>query len=143
MSNGQRIGLIAAVVVAAIVAFVIAKPGGDDNDRTNTQEPAAKAGGRAPTTPKLQRIVLKDHAPQGGVQKITATKGQTATFEVDGDKADTIHLHGYNIEKDLTAGKPLEFSFPAKIDGVFEIESHVAEHEGKEPLIARLYVEPK
>jgi hypothetical protein len=32
--------------------------------------------------------------------------------------------------------------FKANIEGSFELESHTAEHEGKEPLIAHLHVEP-
>ena len=31
MSRGQRIGLLVAAVAIAVVAFVIAKPGSDDN----------------------------------------------------------------------------------------------------------------
>ncbi|HEX6654079.1 MAG TPA: hypothetical protein VF072_15145, partial [Thermoleophilaceae bacterium] len=58
------------------------------------------------------------------------------------DAHDVIHLHGYDIEKDVEAGKPATFKFTADIEGIFEIESHVAEDKGLEPLMAKLTVEP-
>ena len=48
----------------------------------------------------------------------------------------------WDVEQDAAPGKPARFSFPATIEGVFEIESHEAEHAGKDALIARLVVEP-
>jgi hypothetical protein len=139
MSRNQRLGLVAIVLVVAVAAFAIAKPGDHKkSDTSSTPAPtAAKGGGGA----RGQEIVLKDHAPRGGVQKIRVAKGEQVDFVVTGDKADTIHLHGYNVEKGFKPGGKATFKFPAKLEGVFEIESHVAEHEGKEPLIGRLYVE--
>jgi len=58
------------------------------------------------------------------------------------DAPDDIHLHGYDIEKETAPGKPARFRIEADLEGVFEIESHVAEDAGREPLIARLVVEP-
>ena len=37
---------------------------------------------------------------------------------------DEVHLHGYDIEKEAEAGKPVWFNFKASMDGVFEIEVH-------------------
>jgi len=61
---------------------------------------------------------------------------------VSADAHDVIHLHGYNIEKDIEPGKPATFKFTAGIEGIFEIESHVAEDAGREPLMGKLTVEP-
>jgi hypothetical protein len=140
MSRNQRLGVVAIVLVVAVAAFVIAKPGDDKkSDSSSSAASTAKQGGTAAR--KAQVINLTDHAPQGGVQKVKVAKGDQVDFVVTGDKADTIHLHGYNVEKSYKAGGKAAFKFPAKLEGVFEIESHVAEHEGKEPLIGRLYVE--
>ncbi len=46
-------------------------------------------------------------------------------------------MHGYDVEAELTAGKPTEVAFPADIDGVFEVELH-----GTEAPIAELTVNP-
>ena len=61
---------------------------------------------------------------------------------VSSDGSDEIHLHGYDITRNAAPGKPARFRFKADIEGVFEIESHTAEDAGREPLIARLVVEP-
>ena len=63
-------------------------------------------------------------------------------FVVISDAADDIHLHGYDIEKKVAPGQPARFRVKADLEGVFEIESHIAEDAGREPLIARLVVEP-
>ena len=76
------------------------------------------------------------------MQEIEAKKGETVRIVVTSDADDEIHLHGYDITRTPAPGKPGRFSFKADIEGVFEIESHVAEDAGREPLIATLTVRP-
>jgi hypothetical protein len=78
----------------------------------------------------------------GGVKRIEAAKGDTVRFVVTADAADEIHLHGYDLYRDVAPGKPARFVVKADIEGVFDIESHEAEHSGKDALIAKLVVEP-
>jgi hypothetical protein len=73
--------------------------------------------------------------PEGGIQKITVSKGDPVRFKVVSDVADEIHVHGYNFMKDVKKGGSVSFSFPAKIDGIFEIEL-----EGRKQQIAELQV---
>ena len=61
---------------------------------------------------------------------------------VSADAHDDIHLHGYDIEKNVDPGRPARFQFKADAEGVFKIESHVAESAGRDPLVARLVVRP-
>ena len=153
MSRNQRIGLVVGAIVVAVVAFVVARPGGDDND--NGSQPAAQTApgrtdeGAAETQPKTEppepavnRIRIHDGAVVGGVQRIRTTKGDTVRIVVTSNAPDDIHLHGYDIEKKTGPGQPARFVFRADIEGIFEIESHVAEDAGREPLLARLVVEP-
>ena len=148
MSSRSRIGLILAAVVVAVAAVVIATSSGDDNDSKTTATTTTSGGPTAttpsppPPKPKPVVITLKDHAPVGGKKKLTAKKGDQVEFTVVTDTDDSIHLHGYDIEKEAKAGKPAKFSFKANIEGLFEIESHTAEHEGKPPVIAELTVNP-
>ena len=85
---------------------------------------------------------MTGHAVEGGAAKIEVTKGQIVRFVVTSDAPDDIHVHGYDIERSAAPGKPARFSFKADIEGIFEIESHEAEHEGKDAVIAELVVEP-
>jgi hypothetical protein len=121
MSRGQRIGLLVGAVVIAVAAFVIAKPGGNDSKNktsTQAQQPGKPAG------PKTFRIALKGHNPVGGRKTIQLTKGDSALLVVTSDGKDTVHLHGWNIEREVTPAKPGRFAFKAKNEGAYELESH-------------------
>jgi len=55
------------------------------------------------------------------------SKGSTVTINVTSDAADTVHVHGYEIEKDVVPGTPLVITFTADQTGSFEVETHVIE----------------
>jgi plastocyanin len=140
MSRNQRIGLLAAAAVVVVVAIVVAgASGGSDSGSTNT---ATTSTGAAAPKPAVNKIQIKGGKPAGGVQNFKVKKGDKVTIVVSADAHDVIHLHGYNIEKDIEPGKPATFEFTANIEGIFEIESHVAEDAGREPLMGKLTVEP-
>jgi plastocyanin len=153
MSRNQRIGLLAAAAVVVVVAIVVAvaSGGGDDNTtaQTTTQEQSGGTGTQTTSSgtsttpaPDSFKVQIKDEKPVGGAQNFKVKKGDNVTIVVSSDAHDVIHLHGYDIEKDVEAGKPATFKFTADIEGIFEIESHVAEDKGLEPLMAKLTVEP-
>lgn len=154
MSRNQRIGLVVAALVVAVVAFVVAQPGDDDDPKpssstTQTQSPADNATDtetetqpEAPAEPPVTRISVKGGVIAGDVKSIEVAKGDTVRIVVSSDVADEIHLHGYDIEKEAAPGMPARFEFKADVEGAFELESHVAEDAGKEPLLARLLVGP-
>jgi hypothetical protein len=75
-----------------------------------------------PATPAAPVVTVKDGKPVGGVQKLQFAKGDAVRFTVASDVADEIHVHGYDVKKDVTAGGRVTFAFPAKIDGIFEVE---------------------
>jgi hypothetical protein len=52
---------------------------------------------------------------------------------------DEVHVHGYEIEKPAEHS-PVTFSFPASLDGVFEVEVHRSDKT--EGPIATLHVNP-
>jgi FtsP/CotA-like multicopper oxidase with cupredoxin domain len=162
MSRNQRIGLIAAAVIVAVVGFVIASPGGDDDsgdqaaqtapdtqtettgdDETAPDATETEAEPPPPPEPEVTRIRIRGGEVAGGPQDITVTSGDVVRIVVTSDAPDDIHLHGYDIEKQAAPGRPARFRVKADIEGSFEIESHVAEDAGREPLVARLNVEPK
>ena len=53
------------------------------------------------------------------------------------DTNDEVHVHGYDLTRDLKAGDSVRFSFVADAEGIFEIEL-----EGAHTPIGRLVVEP-
>jgi hypothetical protein len=159
MSRNQRIGLVVVALVVAVVAFVLARPGDDDDNGSEqaaqtapAQTETGTANGTAdtqtetepppPPEPEISRIRVRGGAAVGGVQRVQATKGDTVRIVVRSDAPDELHLHGYDIYENAGPGRPGRFVFRADIEGIFELESHVAEDAGKNPLLARLVVEP-
>jgi FtsP/CotA-like multicopper oxidase with cupredoxin domain len=154
MSRNQRIGLVVAALVVAVVAFVVAQPGDGDDPKpsskaTQTQTPAdsgtdteTETQPKAPAEPPVTRISLTGGVIAGDVKSIEVAKGDTVRIVVSSDVEDEIHLHGYDIEREAAPGKPARFKFKADVEGAFELESHAAEDAGKEPLVARLLVGP-
>jgi hypothetical protein len=137
MSSRARIGIVAAAVVVLVVGFIIANGSGDDdkakttaNTTIATPAPADTTATGAATTPPaapaIPVIRVVDAKPQGGVKRITFTKGDTIKFTVKSDTTDEIHFHGYDVHKDVTAGGSATFSVPATIEGRFvvELEDH-------------------
>jgi hypothetical protein len=43
---------------------------------------------------------------------------------VTSDHADQLHIHGFEIEKDLVAGTPLSVTVTGGQPGVYEVETH-------------------
>ena len=146
MTRNQRIGLLHAALAEAVVAIVVAgaSGGGDSKDQAakTTQTTNGQAGGGTAAQPKPFKIDIRGGKPVGGPADIKVKKGDKVQIVVTADAHDDIHLHGYDIEKPVEPGKPTTFRFTANIEGIFEIESHVAEDAGREPLMGKLTVEP-
>lgn len=123
-SNTTRVVAGIVVVVVAVVLLVVLKK--DDSDKTTSN-----------TEGKVTTIVIKNGKPVGGIAELTYNKGEQVRFKVDSDVSDEVHMHGYDIMKDVEAGGTVSFDFPASIEGVFE-----AELEDRKEQILELTVNP-
>jgi hypothetical protein len=123
MSSNVMRALAGAAVVAIGVVLLVVLKGNDSGAETD--------GGR------LQTIVVKNGKPVGGVKELTYNMGEQVLFKVESDVADEVHVHGYDIMRDVKAGGSVTFDFPATIEGVFE-----AELEGRREQILELTVNP-
>ena len=144
MQRSQRIGLLVAAAVVAVVAVILISSGDDDDSSDGdqaAQTTTPTTGGTTTTTkpaePAVTTIEVKGGKPVGGVQEIEVDKGDTLEFRVKSDADHEIHLHGYDIEKEVEAGGQVTFKLPADIDGIFEAEIE----DLKEP-IAEVRVNP-
>jgi hypothetical protein len=125
-SNNTRMVVGLGVIVVAIVLLVILKNGNSDSSADTSN-----ANGKVPV------IVVKHGKPVGGIRELTYNEGEQVHFVVDSDVSDEIHVHGYDIMKDVKAGGSVSFDFPASLEGVFE-----AELEGRKEQIIQLTVNP-
>ena len=131
-----------AALVAVVVLFVVLGGGDDDgsgNGTTTTQTAARTQTTTTKTTtvPAAEEIVVRDGKPVGGVQDLDFKSGDQVRFVVRSDVADEVHVHGYDKAEDVPANGSVRFSFPASIEGVFEVEL-----EGRGVQIAELRVSP-
>jgi plastocyanin len=122
MPRNQRIALLALAAVVAVVAIVLVSGGESDNKSS---------------APAVERVQVRNGAAVGGIQKISVNKGDVVRLVVTSDAKHEVHVHGYDILKDVAPGKPAEFRFKASIEGVFE-----AELEDLKKQIVRLTVSP-
>jgi heme/copper-type cytochrome/quinol oxidase subunit 2 len=147
MSRRQRLVFLGIAVVIAVVAIVVLADSSEDDTEpeqtaaTATATPTAEesAPEETPTatptptpTPEPPPLLTADK-----VTELEFSEGETVRFRVRSDTADHVHVHGYDLMKDVVPGKTTTMSFKATITGIFEIEF---EDAGKE--IGRLKVEP-
>jgi len=130
MMNSKRAMTLLLTVVAA-VGLVACGGGGGSGAGADSGHSITENQNATPT------IVVKNGEPVGGVQELEYSAGDQIDFEVESDVADEIHVHGYDLMKDVPAGGSVTFSFQAEIEGIFEVEL-----EGRKEQIAELRVNP-
>jgi hypothetical protein len=124
-SNALRALAGVAVAIVAIVLLVVLSNNNGNSGSTD--------GG------KLRTIVVdKAGHPEGGIRQLTYNKGEQILFEVKVPFAEEVHLHGYDVAKEVPAGGgSVTYDLPASIEGVFE-----AELEGRKEQIIELTINP-
>jgi hypothetical protein len=80
----------------------------------------------APATPAVRRLAVRiesgrvDPAPG----RHTVREGESVLIEVTSDVADTVHVHGYDLEAGVEAGGTATLEFVADRQGLFDVETH-------------------
>ena len=142
----RRVVPIAALLV---VLLTLAACGGDDEagttaTTTETQTettppppPPQPPPPPAPAPPTTVRVVVRGGVPAGGIVRASTGKGDGVVVLVRSDVADEVHVHGYDLMRDVAPGAPARIAFQATIPGRFEIEL-----EDRGVQIAELTVNP-
>jgi hypothetical protein len=129
----QRLLIVAAALVVAGALFLVLRPDGSDNTTATATATTTATTTTTPTTtvpppppapppPARVRIVVKGGKPVGGVRSVTVAKGRRVVLTVTADVSDHVHLHGYDVMRDVAPGKPARFAFRATIVGTVEVE---------------------
>ena len=61
--------------------------------------------------------------------EISVNEDDNVTLHVSSDKLMELHLHGYDVEREVEPGETAELRFEADLTGRFEIEDHESEKE--------------
>ncbi|MFG2331876.1 hypothetical protein ACGFMM_19870 [Streptomyces sp. NPDC048604] len=88
-----------------------------------TASPSAKAPG-IPAPGRTVAITVSGTSVQPPPSRIELKKGERLTLRVTSDRADTLHVHGYDRELPLRAGEPATLALTADRTGLFEVETH-------------------
>ena len=125
-----RTALIGVVLVVVAVVLFIVLGGGDDS---NSDSSGTAEAGKVPTI-----VVSKQGEPVGGIADLTCKKGDRIHFKVKVPFEEEVHLHGYDVAKEVPkGGGTVTYNLPAEIEGEFE-----AELEGRKEQSIDLKVEP-
>ena len=124
--------MIRAILIALVSALALALAGcGGGGEATTTTTTTQETTGTTTTettttdttaTEKTVDIVVENAAPKGGIVRATIDKGDQVVLVVTSDVADEIHLHGYDLSRDVEAGGTVRVPFTADIAGRFEVE---------------------
>ena len=140
MSRRARPAVPVALALAVVLTGCAGKaPDAAEGRTTSTASPsttdssspsssAAHSSDAAPRSASGQLIEVQVAGGQvsGDTGRVAVTAGTEVTLSVTSDVADRAHLHGYDLEADLTPGTPAEITFDATVPGVFELELHEA-----------------
>jgi hypothetical protein len=141
--------IAAGGIAAAVVLFLVFRPGDDGGDSTSPPSPPSPTASATtptattppppPAQPQAARIsiVIRGGKPVGGIKRATVKKDERVVLTVRSDVSDEVHVHGYNLMKDVAPGAPAVIAFKATIPGQFE-----AELEGRGLQIAEISVNP-
>lgn len=126
-SNAVKVAIGVGALAVAVVLLIVLKGGNSDESSTTSN-----SSGKVPVI-----VVDKGGKPVGGIRQLIYNEGERVRFQVKSGVSDEVHVHGYDIMKDVEAGGTVSFDFPANLEGVFE-----AELEGRKEQIIELTVNP-
>ena len=131
----MRRATTAAVLAASVVLLAgcgddPTSSAGPSSDPTTTVETTApvqtKPKPKPQPKPKARTIVIvvDQGRPRGGIKRPTLERGEKVVLVVRTDLGDEVHVHGFDVEKPITPGKPVRIPLTAKLPGRFEVELH-------------------
>lgn len=141
MRGPWRVLVLVAGAAVAVALFLVLRSGDETAEVAPLPPPPRTATEplHPPPPPKPRAVVVRI-AVRGGrapLERVTVRRGEQVVFVVTSDVVDHIHLHGYNVLRDVAPGKPARLAFRATIPGRFEVEL-----EDRHVQIADLTVRP-
>ena len=140
----NRFLIVGIALAVAAGLYLVLRP--DDTDEpTATPPPTTQATTTTATTtappppppgpppPARVRITVQGGLPVGGPRRVTVARGRRVILNVTSDVSDHVHLHGYDVMRDVGPGQPATIPFRATRPGTVE-----AELEDRGVLIARI-----
>ena len=130
--------LVAGIALAALLVLgATACAGGDDTATPQPGTPSAtESSSEAPSSTPAEtekvvevRVSVTDGRVKPSPRRIEVEKDSQVRLLVTSDVDDELHVHGYEIEAELEAGRPTTVEFAADQNGLFGVETHESELE--------------
>ena len=102
----------ATTTVASTTTTTSAEP-------TSTEEPTTTTAGFSGTL--IEAKVTGDQVDTAS-RRVRISRGEKVRIQVEADHAEEVHVHGYDLKKNVAPGKPAVIEFTADAPGVFEVE---------------------
>ena len=119
----KKLMLACACVVAATA--LAAGCGSDDSSSASSTDLTTVETDTTTTEtakPTVVSIVVVDGVPKDGIVRESVNEGDRVVLVVNSDVADEIHVHGYDISREVAAGGTARLPFTTTIPGQFEVE---------------------
>jgi heme/copper-type cytochrome/quinol oxidase subunit 2 len=111
---------LAALVLALGLAGC--SSGGDEGSAQASGTTAASGTTEAASTVRTVQIRVTGDQVETAERRVKVPLGSEVRLEVTADRADEVHLHGYDRKVDIEPGTPAVLEFQADTPGVFEVE---------------------
>jgi hypothetical protein len=102
----------ATTTVASTTTTTSAEP-------TSTAEPTTTTAGFSGT---LIEAKVTGSKVDTASRRVRVSRGEKVRIQVEADHAEEVHVHGYDLKKDVAPGEPAVIEFTADAPGVFEVE---------------------
>ncbi|MFD7257425.1 hypothetical protein [Streptomyces sp. NPDC059874] len=111
--------------VEGTLQLTAAAPGGPGG-HSHTQAPSqtAPAAPAAPEADRTVTVTVRDGKVSPAPARTELRRGERVALRVTSDRADTLHVHGYDKELTLPAGQEATLILTVDRRGLFEVETH-------------------
>jgi hypothetical protein len=137
VAHGRRL------VVGVLAGCCLLAGCGGDNDTqaaaTTVATTAATSTGVGPspssrattTTAAFSGVLVQATVTGSDVRtasrRVRVDIGQKVRIQVQADRSEEVHVHGYDLKADVAPGRPAVLDFTADVPGVFEVELEQSE----------------
>jgi heme/copper-type cytochrome/quinol oxidase subunit 2 len=118
-----------------VLGWLVGGCGGDDGEEaasttaavTTTSTTTATSTSAAATTTagfagKLIQVRVAGGKVETAERRVTVSRGDRVRVQVESDVADEVHVHGFDLSKQVGPGTPATVEFTANLPGVWEVE---------------------
>lgn len=126
-------GLAVAAVAVAIVLLVVLRPGDEDDEAepttpattvvtTTDGETTTTTSATTTTEEPVRAEIVVEGGEVSGPERVRLEEGQRLVLVVRADVVDHVHVHGYDLMRDVGPGQPARFAFRVTDPGRFDVE---------------------